>query len=270
LKHTSALTGRYARTLIRDTRTLAIQLAQAPLMGLLVALLYPAHVLARPSTQPGSSAQFVFLLVTVALWLGLFDSCREIVKERSIVLRELAVGVRLDGYVISKTAPLCALAAVQSALLLATATAIQPLHASAATYATLAAVLIVASWASIGFGLVLSTVVRTVDQSTSLIPLLLIPQLLFGAALVPFEKMQAPVRVISDLMASRWAFAAAGNLIDMNGRLAEASASGPNNYGTSFFTLAPWVAVVILAGMMALALLTTAMLLARRVRRDQD
>jgi ABC transport system ATP-binding/permease protein len=270
LKHTAALTGRYAKTLLRDRRTLAIQLMQAPLMGLLVALLYPRNVLSRPGTQPGRSAQFVFLLVTVALWLGLFDSCREIVKERAIVMRELAVGLRLDAYLISKTALLLMLSALQSILLLVAASVIQPLHASASTYETLGLLLVLASWAAVGFGLVLSTVVRTVDQSTILIPLLLIPQLLFGAALVPFASMQVPVKVVADLMASRWAFAAAGRLIDMNGRFAHTPRGTINAYGTSFFTLTPGAAAAILAGMAAAGLLVATLLLAWNAYRDPN
>jgi Transposase, Mutator family len=81
IKHTSALASRYARTLGRDRRTLAVLLGQAPLIALLICVLYPAHLLAVPDRQPTRSAQFIFLLVTAALWLGLIDSCREIVRD---------------------------------------------------------------------------------------------------------------------------------------------------------------------------------------------
>jgi ABC-type multidrug transport system ATPase subunit/pSer/pThr/pTyr-binding forkhead associated (FHA) protein len=269
LKHAVALTARYVRTLVRDWRTLAIQVGQAPAMGLLIALLYPAHVLARPDVQPGRSAQFVFLLVTVALWLGLFDSCREIVKERAIVVRELSIGVRLDAYLISKAAPLLALTTLQVCLMFGAAAAIQPIYAHAATYLELGGILVLTSWTGIGFGLVVSAMARSVDQATSLIPLLLIPQLLFGAALEPYQSMQGPVKVISDLMASRWAFAVTGHLIDMNGRLAEAPPGSVNAFGTSFFALKSGIAAAILAGLSAAALLITALLLYRRAQRDQ-
>ncbi len=268
IKHALTLTGRYARTIVRDRRTLTIQLAQAPVMGLLVALLYSAHLLARPDHDPGRSAQFVFLLVTVSLWLGLIGSCREIVKERPIILRELAVGVRLDGYLLSKSLLLFSFAAVQCALVMATATAIQPLYAGPSTYIDLLVLMIMTSWAAVGIGLVVSTLARTVDQATSLIPLLLIPQLLFGAALVPFDKMQAPIKVLADLMASRWGFAAGGHLINMNARLADLRPPIPSGYGPNFFALAPGVAVAILAGMTAACLLLTAYLLASRARHD--
>ena len=74
---------------VGTTATFAL-IGQAPIMALLVCLLYPSNLLALPDRQPTRSAQFVFLLVTAALWLGLIDSCREIVKERSIITRELA------------------------------------------------------------------------------------------------------------------------------------------------------------------------------------
>ena len=265
LRHAGTLTSRYARTLGRDRRTLAILLGQAPIIGLLIALLYPAHGLALPDHQPTRSAQFVFLLVTAALWLGLIDSCREIVKERSIILRELAVGVRLDAYLFAKASVLFLLTFVQCALLVAVATAVQPLHAGATTYLELTGLLILASWSTVGLGLVVSTLARSVDQSTSLIPLLLIPQLLFGAALVPFARMGSAIKVVADLMVSRWAFAGAGHAISMNARLADApQVAALGGYGTSFFSIDALVPAVILLGFTAAMLLTTAILLARR------
>lgn len=264
-KHASTLTSRYGRTLWRDRRTLWILLGQAPLIALLIGLLYPSGLLAFPDHQPTRSAQFVFLLVTAALWLGLIDSCREIVKERSIVARELAVGVRLDGYLIAKAGLLFLLAAVQCALLVGIATAIQPLHAPVGAYLTLTALLILTAWATVSIGLVVSALARSIDQATSLIPLLLIPQLLFGAALVPLSRMSSPIKAVADLMVSRWAFAGAGHTIHMNLRLAEApSVAAISGYGSTFFSTSPAVVAIVLLGFASALLLTVAVLLARR------
>jgi ABC-type multidrug transport system ATPase subunit/pSer/pThr/pTyr-binding forkhead associated (FHA) protein/ABC-type multidrug transport system permease subunit len=266
--HSATLTARYARTLWRDRRTLAILLGQAPVMALLIGLLYPAHVLALPDHQPTRSAQFVFLLVTAALWLGLIDSCREIVKERSIVMRELAVGVRLDAYLVAKASLLFLLTTVQCILLVAVATLIQPLHQGTGAYLDLTGLLILTSWSTVAIGLVVSTLARSVDQSTSLIPLLLIPQLLFGAALVPLARMSSAIKPLADLMVSRWAFAGAGHTIHMNARLADAPRiSTVSGYGTSFFSLNQGVAAIILVGFTAGMLLITAGLLTTRSNR---
>ncbi len=264
-KHTLALTSRYARTFGRDRRTVATLLGQAPVMALLICVLYPAHLLVLPDRQPTRSAQFVFLLVTAALWLGLIDSCREIVKERSIILRELAAGVRLDAYLIAKSSLLFGLAAVQCVLLVTVATAIQPLHAHLGAYLSLTGLLILTSWTTVALGLVVSTLARSVDQATSLIPLLLIPQLLFGGVLVAFARMGAVIKGFADLMVSRWAFAGAGHTIQMNARLADApQVAALSGFGTNFFSLNQGVAAIILLGFTAAMLFATAILLAKR------
>jgi len=266
-RQTVTLIGRYAHTLGRDRRTVGALLGQAPLIGVLIAMLYPHDVLAIPGTQPTRGAQFIFLLITAALWLGLIDSCREIVRERAIILRELAVGVRLDAQIIAKAVILFAVAAVQCLLLLAAVAALRPLHASVGGYGGVLVILVLASWAMVGLGLVVSTVARSVDQATSVIPLLLIPQLLFGGALVALERMGTVIRVLADLTVSRWAFAGAGAAIQMNARLAEEpKAAGLSGYGTRFFSIQPGVAAIILAGFTGAALLTAALLLARRSR----
>jgi ABC transport system ATP-binding/permease protein len=258
-----ALVTRYARTLGRDRRTIGALLGQAPLIGLLICLLYPGDVLALPDVQPTRSAQFVFLLVTASLWLGLIDSCREIVKERGIIIRELAVGVRIDAQLIAKSAVLFALAIVQCVLLMAVVAVMRPLHEPAGAYLQLTALLVLTSWSMIGVGLLVSTVARSVDQSTSVIPLLLIPQLLFGGALVAYERMSTVIKVLSDLVVSRWAFAGAGHTIGMNGRLAEEpNGAALSGYGTSFFSLDPWIAAIVLLGFTAATLLAAAVLLA--------
>lgn len=267
VKHAVALTQRYARTLGRDRRTLAVLLGQAPIMALLICVLYPTHLLSLPDHQPTRSAQFIFLLATAALWLGLIDSCREIVRERTIIRRELSVGVRLDAYLIAKASLLFLLAAAQCVLLVAVATAIQPLHAGVGAYLDLTGLLILTSWTTVGIGLVVSTLARSVDQATSLIPLLLIPLLLFGGALVPYGRMSAPIKGVADLMVSRWAFAGAGHAIGMAGRLAGAPGiAAISGYGQSFFALGEGAAAVVLLGFTAATLLVTAILLAGQSR----
>ena len=141
----------------------------------------------------------MFLLVTAALWLGLIDSCREIVKERAIILRELAVGVRLDAQIIAKSVILFAIAAAQCVLLLAVVMALRPFHASTGDAAEVLGLLILTSWAMVALGLLVSTVARSVDRATGVIPLLLIPQLLFGGALVALDRMGTVIKVLADL-----------------------------------------------------------------------
>jgi ABC-type multidrug transport system ATPase subunit len=265
LRQLGALTGRYLRTFGRDGRTLAILLLQVPVIAILIALLFPAGLLVLPDAEPAKSAQFVFLLVTASLWIGLISACREIVNERSIVLREFAVGSRLSAYLGSKVIVLFSLGAVQVALLLGIATALQPLHEPALSYLELYGVLLLAAWASMGTGLAVSTLARSVDQATSFVPILLIPQLLFAGALVTVRSMQPVVEAISALVVARWAYAGAGNAVDLNRRIA-GDRPTVANYGLDFFSLAAPEAIAILAAFTAASLLLAALLLRRRSR----
>ena len=125
--------------------------------------------------------------------------------------------------------------------------------------------MILTSWSMVGVGLVVSTLARSVDQATSFIPLLLIPQLLFGGVLVAFAKLSAPIKVVADLTVSRWAFAGTGHVVHMNERLANApQVAALSGYGTTFFALDQGITAAILLGFTATMLLSAAVLLARR------
>jgi ABC-type multidrug transport system ATPase subunit/pSer/pThr/pTyr-binding forkhead associated (FHA) protein/ABC-type multidrug transport system permease subunit len=263
MRQLEALTVRYLRTFSRDRRTLAVLLGQVPVIAILIAALFPAGLLALPDVEPTKSTQFVFLLVTAALWVGLISSCREIVNERSIVLREFAVGSRMSAYLGAKTIVLFSLAAIQVALLLAVSTILQPLHQPAGSYLELYGVLLVTAWAAMGLGLAVSTLARSVDQATSFVPMLLIPQLLFAGALVTVESMQPAVRALSDLVIARWSFAGAGNSIDLNQRLA-ADPPAAANYGHGFFALGAGEAMLVLALFVVVGLVAAGTLLRRR------
>lgn len=263
MRQLGALTARYARTFTRDRRTLAVLLGQVPVIAILIAILFPSSLLAFPDLDPAKSAQFVFLLVTASLWIGLISACREIVGERPIVLREFAVGSRQGAYLGSKAIVLFALAVIQVAILVAFATALQPLHLPARNYLELYGVLLATAWAAVAMGLVVSTVARSVDQATSFVPMLLIPQLLFAGALVTVQSMGPLVKALSSLVVARWAYAGAGNSIDLNLRIAD-DPPVVANYGQSFFSLSAGASIAIVGAFIAAGFAAVVVLLRRR------
>lgn len=264
LRQLTALSVRYLRTLGRDKRTLRVLLGQVPVIAILIAVLFPSGLLALPDDEPTKSAQFIFLLVTAALWIGLISSCREIVNERTIVLREFSVGSRLLAYLGAKTIVLFGLAFMQVVGLLSIATILQPLHQPVVSYLELFAVLVMTAWAAMGMGLAVSTLARSVDQATSFVPMLLIPQLLFAGALVTVDSMSTPIKLLSDLVVARWAFAGAGSSIDLNSRLA-GDPPAAHNYGHSFFAISPWLASALIFVFAVAGLVAVRALLRRRL-----
>src|SRR5436305_4469767 len=117
------LAGRYLRTLVRDRRTLALLVLQAPVIGLLIAIVFHSGALAV-GASPIGAVEIVFLVMTGAIWLGVSSAVREVVRERGLVEREFDVGIRLDAYVLAKAVVLLALNFVQVLLLVMLVTAL--------------------------------------------------------------------------------------------------------------------------------------------------
>lgn len=259
------LSARYARLMARDRRNLALLVGQAPLIGVGIALLFAGDVFSASDGGAAEAAQLLFLLVVSAIWLGAVDGSREIVKERGVARREWSVGVRVGAYLGSKVAVLLGLSAVQTALLGAVVLAVHPLDGPGSTYLELGAVLLAAGFAAVGMGLVVSALAEGEDQATSVIPLALIPQLLFAGAIVAVARMSDAVALISNLAFSRWALAGSGAAVDMNERLAaDRQAAAATGYGPDFFTLSLPAAVLVLGTFLALMLGVTGLVLARR------
>jgi hypothetical protein len=260
------LVARYARTFVRDRRNLAILLLQLPVLGIALGLLFGGDVFARGRRgNPNDAAQILFLLSTTVTWLGAVASAREIVKERSVMARERAVGVRLSAYLTSKCVVLFALVVGMTAALTATVVALRPLHASTDAYLSVFALAAATAIVAAALGLALSAAARSQDQATSFIPLALVPQLLFAGALVPVAKMGDAMSAVSAAMPSRWSFASLGTALDMADRLkADPYDARYSPFKRSFFDVAAVDGLLILGGFACLLLALTAVALVRR------
>lgn len=247
----TTLTTRYARLLSRDKRNLEFMAAQVAGLGMATALLFSANVFDRPSGgAPGhvsESAQLLFLMVTVAIWFGAIASARQIVSERPVLERELATGVRIESYLLSKAIVLGTLTAVQAVVFGLIVFGLRPVHHPSGAGTSIIVILVLTTWVGAAMGLLISALARSEDQATSLIPLALIPQLLFGGAIVPTEQMGLLMRSAAALFFSRWAFSGSGNAIDMNDRLSTLpAAGGGSRYGDEFFATGQFATQIIL------------------------
>jgi ABC-type multidrug transport system ATPase subunit/pSer/pThr/pTyr-binding forkhead associated (FHA) protein len=258
------LVRRYGRLVFRDRRNLLILGLQVPVLAVLTALLFNAQVFAHSDPRrmyAGQSAQLLFILVTICIWFGALAAAREIIKERAVVQRETAIGVRIPVYLASKAVVLFTISGIQTVVLTLIVLAMRPLYEPAATTAELVILLVVTSWVGVGMGLVISVLVRSEDQAGSFIPLVLVPQLLFGGALVPVAQMGLVLKAISRLVVAQWSFAGAGSVIHMQMRIEKDVAFRHiSRFGDSFFTQPP--AAVYLA-LLAFLLLITAVLIQR-------
>jgi ABC-type multidrug transport system permease subunit len=112
------------------------------------------------------------------------------------------------------------------------------LHESPATYATILGLLILTCFASVAMGLLMSAAVRTQDQATSFIPLVLVPQLFFGGSIVAIATMSTPLQALSNAVVAKWAYAGLGSAIDLNARIAHSPAYAKvSTFGDDYFAI---------------------------------
>jgi ABC-type multidrug transport system ATPase subunit/ABC-type multidrug transport system permease subunit len=258
-----AMAGRYLRTMVRDRRTLAVLVLQAPVIGLLIAAVFRSGALA-PGATPIGTLELVFLVMTGAIWLGVASAAREVVKERGLVEREFDVGIRLDAYVLAKALVLFALTTVQVLLLVLTVEALRPLGVGSLGLLEVLAIAVLTAWTSAAMGLAVSCAARTVDQAAGAVPLLLMPQLLLAGGLIPLAQMPRVMSAIADIVYARWSYAGLGSAAHIGARLTASDSFAVLGFDSGFFALTPATAAGMLVAFTIFELLVAVLLLVRR------
>ena len=198
LRQSATLSRRYMGVLARDKFNLFILFAQAPIIAGLTYLVVDAK---------GQRDFPYFILALVALWFGTSVAAREVIRERAVYNRERMVNLRLLPYVGSKLFVLLLIVSFQCILLFGTLklldlTTLMVLPGSFGGLPQLF-VMILTGMVGIALGLFISSVVRTSEMATSLVPLILIPQILFsGLVGVPVGIAKAA----GVLMPATWSF----------------------------------------------------------------
>jgi energy-coupling factor transporter ATP-binding protein EcfA2 len=257
LRQARILSGRYLTITLRDRRNLMLLVGQVPILAAAIAALYPSNLW---SSAKGARdvAGLIFLVVTLAIWVGAIDAAREIIKEKTVVDREAAVGVGRLPYLLSKLSVLGSLAAIQALVLVLVIALIRP---GAPDQGAILVLVMVTACTAVAMGLVISASVGTENQAVSLIPLALIPQLLFAGQIVPYASMAPILKTLSFAVFARWSFAGAGHAADMPARLLPHNLAA--SFGGHFFSLPLGGTLAILAVFMFTFVAATLRLLPR-------
>ncbi|MBA3766744.1 MAG: ABC transporter ATP-binding protein/permease, partial [Acidobacteria bacterium] len=192
------LTRRYLEVLSRDRLNLLILLGQAPVIGFVVFIMALA-VERRVQDFPYS------MLGLVPMWFGTSIAAREIIRERAIYNRERMVNLELLPYVASKLFVLLLIVGLQCALMFGTLGAFKlagMLKLSGWGISQLL-VMILTGAVGIALGLFISALVKTSEMATSLVPLVLIPQIVFSGIV---NMPTGPSKVISTVIPVAWSF----------------------------------------------------------------
>ncbi len=202
---------------ITDKQYMAINLLEAPILAFILAILtkYNIGTADNPKVYIFSENLnlpiFIFMGVIVALFLGLMVSAEEIIRDSRIIQRESFLNLSKFSYFNSKVVLLFALSAVQTLSFVLIGNRILGIKDMLIPFWLM---LFSLSLFSNMMGLNISNTMKSVVAIYILIPLLLVPQILLGGAMVKFDKLnrnitsQYYVPFVGDIMASRWAYEA--------------------------------------------------------------
>lgn len=226
------LVSRYWKVKTRDRMGSAIMFLQAPVIGVLLWLVFGAQRAAVPywclgalqdlSAKNGTNATAttnllssmqpttdhtaaIFFVVVSCIWFGTSNAAREIVTERAIYLRERMVHLGLFNYVVSKYFLLSFFCVVQCAILLGIVFFALGFSGGPSAFFLELANLVALSMNATALGLGISALVVSAEAAMALTPISLIPQVILGGLMVPMTT-NASLKPLMFIMPSRWGF----------------------------------------------------------------
>lgn len=166
----------------------------------------------------GDAQKILFLMSFAAVLFGCINGSREIVKEAAIYTRERAVNLGIIPYMFSKFSVLGVLCLVQSLILTVVVMARSPIVTSIflPSFVEIYITMALTSLAGLMIGLTISAIVPNNDRAMSLVPLALLPQVIFAGVIVSLDSTPF-LQVIGAFFPTRWAMAALGSSVGLHG-----------------------------------------------------
>jgi ABC-type multidrug transport system ATPase subunit len=200
---------------ISNKQYMFINLLEVPFLALLLSMLI--RFVNRSSSQTSYSyyyndnlPAFFFMAIVVALLVGLTVSAEEIFKDQKILRREKFLRLSRFSYLLSKVLLLFALSLIQAVMLAVIGSLVLEIPGS---MLPLTGVLFSVFCSANLIGLVLSSSFNSPVTIYIIIPLIIIPQMLFGGAMFRYGRLnewlgggENKVPPVAQAMVARWAY----------------------------------------------------------------
>ena len=206
---------RDALSKLKDHQYLTINLLEAPILAMMLGFFtkYISGTDADASLylfgKNVNLPAYLFMCVVVSLFMGLNVSAEEIIKDRRLLQRESFLNLSRSGFLNSKIVILFIISAIQTLSFVLIGNHI--LEVQGLTFSYWFILFSAACFANL-LGLNISSGLNSVVAIYIMIPLILVPQLLFSGVIVNFDKLHKSIASdeyvprIGDLMISRWAY----------------------------------------------------------------
>src|SRR5213079_1855635 len=182
---------------LRNRANLVITIGVAPVLALLIATLL--RYSERGDYDYASAYHiptFLFLSLIVAMFLGLTNSADDIIRDRAVLQRERNLNVRLPYYVLAKFVSLGFFALFQCLLFVLIGNYILAIRGM---FWIDLGVMLMTAMGGVALGLVISSIVADPKTAANIVPLVLIPQIIMGGALIKYEDMNRNLALLYSL-----------------------------------------------------------------------
>ncbi len=185
---------------LRNRANLVITIGVSPVLALLIATILRYS---ENGTYDFASAYhiptFLFLGLIVAMFLGLTNSADDIIRDRPVLQRERNIKVRLSYYVVSKTLTLGVFALIQCILYVLIGNSLLQIRGM---FWIDLGIMFMTAMSGVALGLLISSLVADPKTAANIVPLVLIPQIIMGGALIKYEDMNRNLTLLYSL--SHW------------------------------------------------------------------
>jgi ABC transport system ATP-binding/permease protein len=220
LRQLSTLARRYLKVIAADRFYLGSIIALPFILGALVRLLAPAQGLTgAPGSNSGAQTMLMVLMIMACL-AGVVNAVREVVKERSIYIRERAAGLSAGAYLASKVLVLGVIALLQAVVMTSIGVAGEHLPPSGSflTGAPLLELILAVAFlefASTCLGLLVSTMVSSSDKAMQAIVLVTMIQFVFSGGIITLAG-KIGLEQVAAIAPARWGMAALASTVRLN------------------------------------------------------
>jgi hypothetical protein len=133
------------------------------------------------------------------MFLGLTNSADDIIRDRPVLQRERNIKVRLSYYVVSKTLTLGVFAFIQCVLFVLIGNSLLQIRGM---FWLDLGIMFMTAMSGVALGLLISSLVADPKTAANIVPLVLIPQIIMGGALIKYEDMNRNLALLYSL--SHW------------------------------------------------------------------
>jgi ABC transport system ATP-binding/permease protein len=182
---------------LRNRANLLTSFLEAPALAFLISMVLRYS---EDDTYTFASAfhipTYLFLTLVVAMFLGLTNSADEIIRDRPMLNRERNHNLRVGYYIFGKVLSLATFSLLQCSIYLLIGNAILELREMFLIHLFW---MFLTALTGVCMGLLVSALVHDIRTALNLIPLLLIPQIILGGALIKYEEMNRNLDLVYSL-----------------------------------------------------------------------